>query len=205
MACNERGPVQNHKRYAVPQKEVEKAFSEFLARIKFKDDFFAKFEKMTVLKYKKEEGNMTKMTAMANSKVSELEFKKGKLIESYGETQSSIIRKGIEDQVEALQISIESAQNERNKLEVTEKEIHEFGAYAKKLMEHPVQILANIRNMNEQITMYGLFFEEFPTYEQIANGTPKLTLVFKLSEENEGVETQPVTNNRTYLELGTEF
>ena len=72
-------------------------------------------------------------------------------------------------------------------------------------MEHPVQILANIRNMNEQITMYGLFFEEFPTYEQIANGTPKLTLVFKLSEENEGVETQPVTNNRTYLELGTEF
>ena len=30
-------------------------------------------------------------------------------------------------------------------------------------------------------TMFGLLFEEFPTYEELANGTPKLSLVFEFS------------------------
>ena len=35
-----------------------------------------------------------------------------------------------------------------------------------------------------QVALYSLFFETFPTYEEIASGTPKLTLIFKVKEEN---------------------
>ena len=48
-------------------------------------------------------------------------------------------------------------------------------------------------NMQEQLALYGLFFDEYPTYEEIVNGTPKLSLVFKLNDENKGIETQLVT------------
>ena len=36
--------------------------------------------------------------------------------------------------------------------------------------------------MNIQQALFGLVFDEFPTYEQILNGTPKLSLIFQLSK-----------------------
>jgi hypothetical protein len=34
-----------------------------------------------------------------------------------------------------------------------------------------------------------LFFEEFPTFEEIKSGTPKMSLVFRLSEQFEQDKT----------------
>ena len=68
-------------------------------------------------------------------------------------------------------------------MEVKEDDIHAFIAHAKILMEHPTEMLANITNKQEQLALFSLFFEEFPTYEEILSATPKLTLAFKLNKE----------------------
>ena len=50
-------------------------------------------------------------------------------------------------------------------------------------MEHPVEMLVNQRNLPALRALFSLVFEELPTYEEIINGTPKLSLPYKLSEE----------------------
>jgi hypothetical protein len=49
-------------------------------------------------------------------------------------------------------------------------------------MEHLEFLLLQSENMTKQQAMFGLLFEEFPTYDEIVNGTPKLSLVFELSK-----------------------
>ena len=50
-------------------------------------------------------------------------------------------------------------------------------------MEHPSEILLDTSDMRAQRALFGLVFQELPTYQEILNGTPKLSLVFKLSSE----------------------
>ncbi len=49
--------------------------------------------------------------------------------------------------------------------------------------EHPVEMLVKQENLIALRGLFGLVFEELPTYEEIVNGTPKLSLPYKLSEE----------------------
>jgi hypothetical protein len=55
-------------------------------------------------------------------------------------------------------------------------------------MEHPAEMLLNNENLNEKQALFELVFEKMPTYDQILNGTPKLTLVFELSTKNKSLE-----------------
>ena len=52
---------------------------------------------------------------------------------------------------------------------------------AKKIMEHPAKILLNHKDLRVQRDLFGLVFEKMPTYEEILNGTPKLSYIFELS------------------------
>ena len=90
--------------------------------------------------------------------------------------------------MERLEGEIRAARKKRDELEVNENDIHDFVAHAKELLEHPTTILENVANELEQISLYSLVFEVFPTYEEINIGTPKLSLVFELSQSNEGNE-----------------
>ncbi len=55
------------------------------------------------------------------------------------------------------------------------------------------EILAEAVNKQEQASLYSLFFDEFPTYSEILNGTPKLSLLFKLNSELRDEKSQVVT------------
>ena len=70
----------------------------------------------------------------------------------------------------------------RNQLELTEGDIKAFVRDAKEMMEHPAEMLLNAENPLTQRALFGLVFETTPTYDEIVNGTPKLTWIFKLSE-----------------------
>ena len=57
-------------------------------------------------------------------------------------------------------------------------------------MECPAEILLNIDNPTKRQALFGLVFSETPTYDDILNGTPKLTLIFELSKENSQLKNQ---------------
>ena len=100
-----------------------------------------------------------------------------------------------------MEKQILEAESERNEIEVTEKDIKAFVRYARVVMEQPSEILMNTDNVPAQRALFGLVFDGKPTCSEMVNGTPKLTTIFKLSEDFEGSESQLVTLQRGFQNL----
>jgi hypothetical protein len=175
----------NHKYYGVSKKEFEETLANFIVNLKYKEGFLKSFKATLINKYREKEKELGQFSLESSKTINDLETKKLQKIEAFTATKSEIIRDELEKQIEELQNQISSAQEERNKLEIEEKDIHKFIKYVKYLMEHPKEMLLKQRNSAILRALFGLVFDELPTYTEIANGTPKLSLVYKLSEEFE--------------------
>ena len=98
----------------------------------------------------------------------------------------------MEEKIEDLDYQIQQAQNQRDEIEITEQDIKSFIRFAKTIMEHPAENLLDIDDMRAQQTLFNLIFAGMPTYQEILNGTPKLSLVFKLSGDSNATNSQLV-------------
>lgn len=183
-----------HKRNAQPQKDAEESFNKFLDNVRFTDNFLQVFERTIQTQFRQREGELSEYTAVANTNVADLEMQKSTLIKSFPTATLPEVRKAIEEEITKLQKEIEVAKAHRDKMEIDEADVVNFIGWCKEIMEHPAKILTDIRSEQELVHTASLFFEEFPTYTQIVNGTPKLSLVFKLSEDFKVNKDQLVTH-----------
>ena len=173
-----------HKQYGVNKKEFEKNLTYFINNLKYKEGGFLKsFETTLINKYREKEKEIGEFSVKASTNVVDLETEKLQKIEAFTSTQNQIIRTALEKQIEEIQRQITEARGERNKLEIKENDIHAFVKYVKYLMEHPEEMLLNQKNFTILRALFGLVFDELPTYPEILNGTGKLSLPYKLSEE----------------------
>ncbi len=172
-----------HKRNSQPQKKLEDAYQKYLGSIRFTDKFLKIFEKTIYLQFRKREGELAEYTSKANMNVGELEIKKKSLIDAFSVATSDIVRKSIEEEIIKIQKQIDEARSQRDKMELKEADITNFIGWCKNIMEHPAKILTDIGSEQELKQTFSLFFEEFPTYTELVSGTPKLSLIFRLSEE----------------------
>lgn len=172
-----------HGRNSYSQKDVEENYGRLLDNLKFSDKFLSTFEKTVYLQFREKEGEISEYTAKANINVGELEMEKSNLVKSFPSATLPETRKNIEEEIQKIQRQIDTARQYREKMEIQEIDVQNFLGWCREIMEHPRKILEDIRSTQEQRQLYSLFFEEFPTYTQIVSGTPKLSLVFKLSEE----------------------
>ncbi len=101
--------------------------------------------------------------------------------------------KELEVDFERLGAELKDAQEERKKMELGYDEITSFLDYSKTLMEHPTEMFLNVETYSEQMATYQLLFLEFPTYKEIVSGTPKISLFFKVSSENNSDKSLDVT------------
>lgn len=124
---------------------------------------------------------------------------KSMLIKSFSLATLSDVRKGIEEEISKVQKQIDQARIKRDEMELEEADLINFITWCKEIMEHPSKILADIRSEQELLNTFSLFFEEFPTYTELVSGTPKLSLVFKLSEEFKVNQDLVVTLRRVEL------
>lgn len=60
-------------------------------------------------------------------------------------------------------------------------------------MEHLDELLIHRENANEGSELFELLFSQTPTYPQIVDGTPKMSLLFKLNEAYKTSKRQCVT------------
>ena len=120
--------------------------------------------------------------------VVELELQKRQVIEAFKTATSDLMRRELEADAEKLDAQIRGGRTERTKLEVQESDIDSFLKEAKKVMEHPAELLLNPVNTPQLVSLYSLVFDATPTYPEIANGTPKLSWVFLLSDASQSDE-----------------
>ncbi len=176
--------ARNHKYFGVNKNEFEKNLTNLALNLEYKDKAFTKaFEAVLINKFREKEKELGEFSVQAGKTVIELEIEKKNLIESYTSTKNEIIREEIEKKINKVHEEIEKTREQRNGIEVQENDIHAFVGYVKNLMEHPVEMLVKQKDLNALRGLFSVVFDELPTYEEIVNGTPKLSLPYRLSEE----------------------
>lgn len=189
----------NHKQYGVSKKDFEKTIAHFITNIKYKEGFLKSFKATLINKYREKEKELGEFSLKTGDNVKELETEKLQKINTFSNTQNITIKIELEKQINELQVQILKAQEQRNKFEVKENDIHSFIKYAKYLMEHPEEMLLKQKNFTILRALFNIVFDKLPTYTEILNGTPKLSLTYKLSNEFKDIKSFTAGDERIEL------
>ena len=184
--------ARKHKHYGVPKKVFDESVERFISGLQFQPEILNALEATLVNKYREREREVTKASGDIHQNIADLKVEQAGKLEAIVASKSPTVREILEKDIEELETRIKAAKKERMTIEISENDIKAFIREAKKIVAHPAEILLNPVNMDSQRNLFTLVFEEIPTYQQILNGTPKLTWIFKLSSENTSNENQLV-------------
>lgn len=185
--------------YRIPKNDYEEKITTLLNKIEFSDDFKDKLEERLIKKYRERESEILGHSITIGENVNELKREQQSLLDSFNRAQSDVVRRNIEQRVDELESRIIKATEERDRIEIQERDIKSFVKYAKDLVEHPAKMLANNRNPYTQKALFDLVFDEPLKYSEIISGTPKLSFLFKLSNSQESDKSSLVTPRRIEL------
>ncbi len=183
----------NHKYVGIPKKNFEEKVEGFINGLKFNPDYLNSLEITFLNKYREREKEIIQSSSSIHLSIGELKAKQAQKIEAIVATNSEVVRRQLENEVEELEVEIREARKESTKLQISENDIKSYIKDVKRVMEHPSELLLDQDNLTFKENMFGLVFEEIPTYQEILNGTPKLHWIFDVSLESDEKKNQPVT------------
>ncbi len=191
----------DHKYYGINKATFENTVEVFIRNLHFRPGLLQSLEQTFLAKYRERQEEIITISSAIYDNIAELKREQADKINAIVATNSSVIREKLEENVEELEIRIKAAQKESAKIQVTEDDIKAFIQEAKTIMEHPAEILLNPVDIRAQEDLFKLVFNEIPTYEEILNGTPKMSFIFELSSEYTPDVEQLVCLSRFELEL----
>ncbi len=99
----------------------------------------------------------------------------------------------------------EAARAEQSGVALNRTDVDAFLARVRFLVEHHEELLLRSQSLLEKQRLFSLVFDEWPTYAEVSNGTPKLTLAFELSQRSktEKVDVVHPLGNLTARPFGT--
>ncbi|MBU4360618.1 recombinase family protein [Patescibacteria group bacterium] len=176
--CSRKG----HQYFGIPKQEFENNVKKFVRNLNFTKNFFEDCKFLIIKKYKDKLKKVTRLADSVGRNVKNLEIKKQSAIQVLITTKSELVRYGIETEIEKIENEIQSMTEYKEEVRVDESDISKFIGYAKYLMEHKEEMLVNTSetaNIQRQQSLFGLLFKQFPTYAEILNGTPQLSLILE--------------------------
>lgn len=191
--------ARNHKLWRLPKDEFEQTVFSLISRLEFTDEWMLLFQAIFLTKLKTRRASTLNESHLVSQNLTSLLAQQDGLVKQIGILSSPIAIKKVEEQIEILEDQIKEARKVR-----VIKESEELNAKANLkaaiyLMEHLEELLIDPTNVLRQQQLFGLVFKEFPTYEDLANGTPTLQPLFRLKADpsaNKNTIGDP-TGNRT--------
>jgi DNA invertase Pin-like site-specific DNA recombinase len=173
-----------HKYLGIPKTKFDTAFEDFVARLKFHPDAFDSLQASFMNKYQERKKEIIQASADAHRTIADFRTEQKAKSDAFVATTSHVLRSRLEKEIEDLETMIRMASGESRKIDISTEDIERFKEYGKFFLEHLPKLFLNPENPRRQTTLFGLVFEAFPTYEEIAFGTPKLSWIFELSSES---------------------
>jgi site-specific DNA recombinase len=173
-----------HDYFRVSKATLEAAVETFIRSLRFRSDVLERLETALIARLRKQQGKIMANAAAMGKNVAELEIQKAHALRSYLSATSPVVKAGIEQEIEHLDAEIKGTRGQRNQLEITEQDIHQFVQDAKYVLEHPSELLLNPVNIRQQQLLFAAVFNGLPDYNEIRFGTPKLAWLFELSSPN---------------------
>jgi site-specific DNA recombinase len=180
-----------HERYSVAQPALDSAYSGYLKAVRFEKSFLEAFEPLVACAFQAELERSARDRESRNATILDLEQRRRQLALAFAEATSPAIRQVIDEQVQQLDRKIEDMRAPESSRDIETSDVNDFIGHAKIVLEHPSRILENVANLREQLSLFGLFFESWPTYEEIVSGTPKLRPILSLFCEAKPTSSPP--------------
>lgn len=181
------------KTYRITLKNFNEVIDSFCSNITFSDEFKVKFRSIVLEEWEKREKNISTDSVALHQNLGNLEqeiinlkdtikrIKDPELIEEYEAELQELKMKKLN-----AGMTLSKKEDEQLKIETVINQIEYF-------MEHPKSMLFGSTNPHQNAAMFGLLFEELPTFEDLKHGTPKLACIIKLNNAYQTSEKQFVT------------
>lgn len=171
-----------HKGFRVPLKDFNETIAGFVKQMKFSKKFITHFEFRFLKNWNKRMEQINTDTMDWEQFIVELRGKRKVVSERIDSLSYLPLIKEAEEEIEGIDQKIEAALLERNKKEKEEVDIHILVKSAKYLMEHLEILLLEGDEPFKRAILFSLAFDGLPTYEELKNGTPRLSPLFKLNQ-----------------------
>jgi site-specific DNA recombinase len=178
--------------FRVPIEKFNKTIREFIIDVRFKDHFKRRFSGIVLEEWEKRRKAISSDSNTLEQRVIDIRGKKDLIIDRIKRVESSIAIRAFEKELEQVELELTRAIYKRDHKENEEVDIQTLINYAKYYMEHFGELLLESDNPAQRGGMFGLIFDDLPTYEDLLCGTPRLAPLFMLNQQSEVAESQVV-------------
>lgn len=174
-----------HKQWSVPANEFNKTIYNFINQIEFNDEDHKLLEALFHRKWDAKRVDVMEVTHKKESHVVNLVAQQRQVMDNLKATplDKTAVRNMLMEEVEELEIKLKKARKSRD-IQVKKEINAKLGfKHAKFFMEHIEELLIDTKNVRRQQQLFGMMFNELPTYDQIVDGTTSLTEYFRINKE----------------------
>ena len=175
-----------HPYFGVSKAEFETTIAKYLDGLQAKPGFLDLFREVVRDVWIQKNRTIHEQDKAVDDQIALLETKQAGILDMLPTCQSPVVRARLEAQVEEIEAAIEDAKSERVGVGIKETEIDRFFAIAKNMMEHPKLPVFDAVTKPEIEKHWGHIFEVPPSFSEIRNGTPQLTLLYRLNRDFDG-------------------
>lgn len=177
----------NHKLYSIPLEQFNTTIKDFVLNIEFTENFRADFEANFLKNWNLRVGQITKSDNGRQSHLAELQVQLDQLTINLGISTNQTVFKALEDQVVKLegeieQLKVDEFKDQQKQGDLSNVNRDDVLRSLNNFMEHPEIMLLEQEDPLKNAAVFGIIFDDKPTYEDLVNGTPQLAGLFKLNE-----------------------
>ena len=118
------------------------------------------------------------------------------IADKYILTENESTLRLLDQKIKEIDTEIKEVEKKNNTSTMKKEDIDELISYVEKIVEHPQKSLRDKENPLRQQKLLSLVFDGFPTYEELASGTPKFSFVFN------GFNGKSTSKTSTFSQLG---
>lgn len=172
-----------HKRWGVNANEFNQTIYDFINQIEFDEGHHRLLKALFYEKWDKRRTNVIEESQVKENHVNNVLAEQKAVFKRIKQTDSDIVRKAFEKEYEELEEKLKQARKTRD-VQVKKEINAKLGfKYAKYFMEHLEELLIDTENVRRQQQLFGMMFNELPTYDEIVDGTANLAEYFRLNNE----------------------
>ncbi len=197
----------NHKSFRIKLRDFNAEIKDFCSNIKFTDKFIADFEASFLENWELRIGQIEKTDNGRQARIAELQIQIDQISKNCEILTNQTMLKSMQERVSELegeieQLKVDEFKEKQQKDEVVNVSRDDVLRSLRKFMEHPENMLLGHKNPLKNAAVFGIIFDEKPTYEDLINGTPRLAGLFKLNEmyhKNKSISCGTDGNRTRYL------
>ena len=170
--------ARGHKSFSVSRDQMDKTVEEFLSDVEYSEDYVKVLEEVLVRRLRQKQNDIVQESKTLDERVALLKSEKSDLLKKLIITESPVVSKMMEVELEEKEVEIGRAESYRFTVDLTEVDVKELIGYARKIVESPQKALVDKANPLRQEHLFKLFFDGLPTYAELDSGTAKKRFIF---------------------------